>query len=134
PPHHVPAAWRLGVLVIVMLVKWVLARRVQAIGADLGSTAVQADATHHLSDAITSAAAFIGIGIAVTGARFIGGATHWAAADDWAALFAAGVIGYNGIQLLRPALHDLLDRMPGADVIAPVAAAARGSAGERGGA
>jgi cation diffusion facilitator family transporter len=124
-PHDLPAPWTLVVLVVVMLVKWLLARRVGAIGTDLGSTAVQADASHHLSDAITSAAAFIGIGVAILGARN-GGGIRWAAADDWAALFAAGVILYNGVQMFRPALHDLMDRMPGADVVTPVATAARG--------
>jgi cation diffusion facilitator family transporter len=123
-PHKTPAAWTLVVLVTVMIVKWQLARRVHAVGADLGSTAVQADATHHLSDAITSAAAFVGIGVAVVAHR-IGAGPGWAAADDWAALFAAGVIAYNGVQLLRPALHDLMDRMPGTDVVAPVERAAR---------
>jgi cation diffusion facilitator family transporter len=123
-PHQTPAAWTLVVLVTVMIVKWQLARRVHAVGADLGSTAVQADATHHLSDAITSAAAFIGIAVAVVAHR-IGAGPGWATADDWAALFAAGVIAYNGVQLLRPALHDLMDRMPGTDVVAPVERAAR---------
>src|SRR5690349_223194 len=64
-PHSVPAPWTLVVLVVVMLVKWLLARRVAAIGAEVGSTAVKADASHHLSDAITSAAAFIGISVAI---------------------------------------------------------------------
>jgi cation diffusion facilitator family transporter len=124
-PHDVPAPWTLVVLVVVMLVKWLLARRVAAVGAEVGSMAVKADASHHLSDAITSAAAFVGIGIAILGARN-GGNLRWAAADDWAALFAAGVILYNGVNLFRPALHDLMDRMPGTDVVAPVANAARG--------
>ena len=123
-PHDVPAAWTLIVLVLVMLVKWLLHRRVSAVGDDLGSTAVRADASHHLSDALTSAAAFVGIGIAVVGAR-LGGGVRWATADDWAALFASLVILYNGVQLFRPALHDLMDRMPGADVVGPVATAAR---------
>ena len=127
-PHQFPAAWTLGVLGLVMLVKGALARRVHAIGSDIGSPAVQADASHHLSDAITSAAAFVGISISVLGHRF-GGGQQWATADDWAALFAAGVIGYNGIQLFRPALHDLMDRMPGDEVVVPVAAAARSVSG-----
>jgi divalent metal cation (Fe/Co/Zn/Cd) transporter len=50
-------------------------------------------------------------------------------ADDWAALLASGVIAYNGVQLLRPALHDLMDRMPGGEVVAPVERAARGVPG-----
>jgi hypothetical protein len=106
-PHRVPAAWTLVVLVAVVIVKWVLARRVGALGADIGSAAVQADAWHHLSDAITSGAAFIGILAAVVGWRMTGD-IRWAQADDWAALLAAGVIGYNGISMLRPSLVDIV--------------------------
>ena len=129
-PHRVPAAWTLVVLVAVVIVKWVLARRVGALGADIGSAAVQADAWHHLSDAITSGAAFIGILAAVVGWRMTGD-IRWAQADDWAALLAAGVIGYNGISMLRPSLADLMDRSPGEQVEAAVRAAARSVAGVR---
>jgi cation diffusion facilitator family transporter len=122
-PHGPPAAWTLGVLVAVVLVKGFLSRRVFTVGTAIGSTAVKADAWHHLSDAVTSAAAFVGISVAVWGTR-VRGEPGWAAADDWAALAATGVIAYNGIALLRPALHDLMDRMPGADVVAPVRRAA----------
>jgi cation diffusion facilitator family transporter len=122
-PQGPPAAWTLVVLVTVVLVKGVLSRGVFTVGDALGSTAVKADAWHHLSDAVTSAAAFLGIGLAVWGTRVLG-RPGWAAADDWAALAATGVIAYNGIGLLRPALHDLMDRMPGADVVEPVRRAA----------
>jgi cation diffusion facilitator family transporter len=129
-PHTVPAPWTLAVLVAVVVVKGVLARRVSVLGAGLESRAVAADASHHLSDAITSAAAFVGIGIAVVGSRVTGDAS-WAAADDWAALVAAAVIAYNGVELLRPAMHDLMDRMPGEDVVEPVRRAAESVAGVR---
>jgi cation diffusion facilitator family transporter len=122
-PHRIPAAWTLVVLVAVVVVKWVLSRRVGAVGAEIGSAAVQADAWHHLSDAITSAAAFLGILIAVVGWRATGD-IRWAQADDWAALLAAGVIGYNGFSMLRPSLADLMDRSPGQAVEAAVRAAA----------
>jgi cation diffusion facilitator family transporter len=122
-PHHTPAPWTLIVLVVVMVVKAVLSRRVRAVGKDLRSTAVQADAWHHLSDAVTSAAAFVGISIAVLGSRYRGG-SGWESADDWAALLASGIIAYNGVQMLRPALHDLMDRMPGSEVVEPVREAA----------
>jgi cation diffusion facilitator family transporter len=115
-PHSTPAPWTLAVLVGVMLVKWTLSRRVHAVGAETGSTAVQADAQHHLSDAITSAAAFIGI-------------TGWESADDWAALVASAVIAFNGISMIRAAMHDLMDRMPGQDIVDPIRAAALGVAG-----
>jgi hypothetical protein len=90
-PHEWPAGWTLVVLVVVMATKWVLSRRVASVGAQLNSTAVAADAAHHMSDAITSAAAFVGISVAVT-ARSAGAGQGWAAADDWAALLAAGVV------------------------------------------
>lgn len=122
-PHSPPAPWTLGVLVAVIVVKGLLARRVGQVGSSTGSRVVRADASHHLSDAVTSAAAFVGIVVALVGARWTGGA-RWAAADDWAALVAAGVIAYNGIELLRPALNDLMDRMPGDDVVEPVRRAA----------
>ena len=122
-PHHLPASWTLVVLVAVMVAKWALARRVESVGAEIGSTAVRADAWHHLSDALTSAAAFVGIAVALVGSRMTGSA-RWAAADDWAALVAACVIAFNGWRLMRPALHDLMDRMPSDEVVAPVRAAA----------
>lgn len=119
-PHNTPAPWTLLVLVGVLLVKFVLFRRTLAIGSDARSTAARADAWHHASDALTSAAAFIGISIALWGGP------GWEQADDWAALFASGVIFYNAILIVRPAMHDLMDRMPGSDVVEPVRIAASG--------
>ena len=117
-PHKTPAPWTLLVLVAVLFVKFVLFRRTLAIGEEAGSTAGKADAWHHLSDAITSAAAFVGISIALWGGE------GWEQADDWAALFASAVIFYNGVALFRPALHDLMDKMPGEDIIGAVRTAA----------
>jgi cation diffusion facilitator family transporter len=117
-PHKTPAPWTLLVLVAVLFVKFVLFRRTLSIGEEAGSTAGKADAWHHLSDAITYAAAFVGISIALWGGP------GWEQADDWAALFASAVICYNGIALFRPALHDLMDRMPGSEIIDGVRKAA----------
>lgn len=122
-PHHAPAAWSLGVLVAVMLIKWSLSRRVRSVGVEIGSAAVQADAWHHMSDAVTSAAAFVGISIALVGGR------GWEAADDWAALAAAAIVAYNGVRMLRPALHDLMDRTPEGDVLDRLGRAAAGVPG-----
>ncbi|HEX5073701.1 MAG TPA: cation diffusion facilitator family transporter [Gemmatimonadaceae bacterium] len=124
-PHRTPAPWTLVVLVAVMATKWLLARRVRAVGIDIGSTAVRADAWHHLSDAVTSAAAFIGISIALWGGP------GWESADDWAALAASGVIFFNGVNMLRPTLQDLMDRMPGPDVVEPIRRAAESVEGVR---
>lgn len=117
-PHQTPAPWTLLVLIGVLLVKFVLFRRTSAIAREAHSTAVKADAGHHASDAITSAAAFIGISIALWGGP------GWEEADDWAALFASAVIFYNGLLLVRPPLNDLMDRMPGTEVVEPVRRAA----------
>jgi cation diffusion facilitator family transporter len=105
-PHLMPAPWTLAVLVSVVAIKTLLSRRTHAVGAEIGSTAVKADAWHHLSDALTSTAAFIGISIALIGGR------GWEPADDWAALVAAAIVAFNGFSMLRTALHDLMDRMP----------------------
>jgi cation diffusion facilitator family transporter len=102
-PHHAPAPFTLAVLVGVVVVKEALFRFVQRAGEKLGSTALRGDAWHHRSDAITSVAAFIGISIAL-----IGG-SGYESADDWAALVACAVIGYNGVSLLQPAVAEIMD-------------------------
>jgi len=127
-PHLAPAPWTLAVLVAVIVVKGVLSRRIGAVGAKLESTAVQADAWHHLSDALTSTAAFIGIAIAVVGSRFRPG-THWESADDWAALVASALIAYNGVTILRAASRELMDRAPAQDVVDGIRRAAEGVSG-----
>jgi cation diffusion facilitator family transporter len=122
-PHHAPAPFTLAVLVVVVLVKEILFRRVFAVAEEVESQAVRGDAWHHRSDAITSAAAAIGIGVALWGGD------GWASADDWAALLAAGVIAWNGLAILRPAILDLMDRAADAEVVAAIEKAALGVAG-----
>ncbi|HKQ49658.1 MAG TPA: cation diffusion facilitator family transporter [Phycisphaerae bacterium] len=105
-PHHAPAPFTLAVLVLVVVTKETLFRFVVKVGADVRSTAVKTDAWHHRSDAITSAAAFVGILVAL-----IGG-SGYESADDFAALVASGIIAVNAVRLLRPALAELLDTAP----------------------
>ncbi len=124
-PHHSPAPFTLVVLVAVVLVKETLFRRVSEVGEAVGSTAVKADAWHHRSDVITSLAAFIGISVALIGGP------GWEMADDWAALFAAGIITFNAISLLRPAIDDIMDKSPGAELEEKISDAARGTEGVR---
>jgi cation diffusion facilitator family transporter len=110
-PHHGPAPFTLGILIVVIVVKEILFRYVNRIGRHVESTAVQTDAWHHRSDALTSAAAFIGISVAL-----IGG-SGWQSADDWAALFACAVIAANGIRLLRPAFYEIMDTAPRGEIV-----------------
>ncbi|HPA20334.1 MAG TPA: cation diffusion facilitator family transporter [Verrucomicrobiae bacterium] len=122
-PHHAPAAFTLGVLISVVVVKEVLFRLIRNVGQDIGSRAVEADAWHHRSDAITSVAAFVGISVALVGGE------GYEAADDWAALLACVVIGSNGARLLRPALAEIMDAAPPDHVVAAIRDAAAGVGG-----
>ena len=117
-PHDSPAPFTLVVLVVVVVVKELLFRFVNRLGRDVESTAVQTDAWHHRSDALTSIAAFIGISIALLGGP------GWQSADDWAALFACGLIAANGWRLFNPALHEVLDTAPRGEIVERVRIAA----------
>ncbi len=122
-PHHAPAPFTLAVLVAVIVVKETLFRKVSAAAGQTGSSAVKTDAWHHRSDAITSAGAFVGISIAILGGP------GWEQADDWAALFTCGIIGFNGWRLLRPALLEIMDTAPPKELEAAVRAVAAGVPG-----
>jgi cation diffusion facilitator family transporter len=117
-PHHAPAPFTLVVLTLVILVKELLFRYVFKVGDSTRSTAVKTDAWHHRSDALTSAGAFVGISVALIGGP------GYESADDWAALFAAFIIGLNAYLLLRPALAELTDAKPDPALEAQVRAVA----------
>jgi len=117
-PHHAPAAYTLVVLIVAVIVKEILYRYVIRFGRNMESTAVQTDAWHHRTDAMTSIAAFIGISVALVGG------TPWQSADDWAALFACALIGANGYRILSPALHEIMDTAPRGPIVNSVRNAA----------
>lgn len=102
-PHHTPARFTLLVLALVIATKETLYRFVFKVGQELTSTAVKGNAWHHRSDALTSAAAFVGIAIALIGGK------GYESADDWAALLACGIIGFNGWRIFRAAFGELMD-------------------------
>ncbi len=113
-PHHAPAPFTLIVLIIVIIIKEALFRFVIKVGTTVNSIAVKSDAWHHRSDAITSAAAFIGISIALIGGN------GYESADDFAALFASVIIIINAYRIFKPALYELLDTAPPAKTIQKV--------------
>lgn len=125
-PHLAPAPFTLAVLVGVVVVKEGLFRFALRRGQESRSLAVEADAWHHRSDAITSAAAFVGISIALIGGR------GWEAADDWAALLAAGVLAFNAWHLMRPALAELTDAAPDEALVKEIREVAFSIAGVKG--
>jgi cation diffusion facilitator family transporter len=117
-PHHAPAPFTLIVLIIIVVVKEFLYRSMIRVGKSAESMAIQTDAWHHRTDALTSIAAFIGISIALIGGE------NWQSADAWAALFACLIIAANGFRLLFPALHEVLDTAPSGDIVSNIQRAA----------
>jgi cation diffusion facilitator family transporter len=109
-PHLAPAPFTLIVLLVAIAIKEGMFRFVLREAVSVESLALQSDAWHHRSDAVTSLAAAVGIGVAVIGGE------GYESADDVAAIIAAGIIAWNGWRLLRPALSELMDRAPGADI------------------
>jgi cation diffusion facilitator family transporter len=105
-PHQVPSAYTLIVLIAVVFIKEWMYRYVKRTADDIQSTAVEGDAWHHRSDAITSLTAAIGISIALIGGQ------GYESADDWAALIAAVFIVYNAWHILKPAFHEVMDKAP----------------------
>jgi len=102
-PHHLPEAWTLIFLLIIITWKEISYRLVLKKSKETGSSSLKADAWHHRSDAITSVAAFIGISIALVLGEGYG------YVDDYAALFAAAFILYNSYLIFRPALGEIMD-------------------------
>jgi cation diffusion facilitator family transporter len=113
-PHQAPAWFTLPVLLVVVIIKETLFRVAFRAGHSLESTALKSDAWHHRSDALTSAAAFVGIAIALIGGP------GYESADDWAALLACGVISWNGLRLLRSALDEVMDAAVSPEIIAAI--------------
>ena len=110
-PRHGPAPFTLIVLVVAVVTKEIMYRYVLRVGRNAESTAIQTDAWHHRTDALTSIAAFIGISVALIGGE------AWQSADDWAAIFACALIAANGYRLLRPALYEILDTAPRGKIV-----------------
>jgi len=108
-PHHTPALFTLVLLAAVIVIKEILFRLLSSVGKSVNSLSLETEAMHYRSDALTSLAAFIGISIAIIGGE------RFASADDWAALVASGIIIFNGINMLRHAIDEIMDRAPNAE-------------------
>jgi len=109
-PHPAPKPFTLIVLLGVICIKEALFRFVLREAISVESSAVHTDAWHHRADVITSLAAGIGISVALLGGK------GYESADEVAAIVAAAIIVWNAWRLLRPAVNELMDRMPGRDL------------------
>ena len=113
-PHESPEPWTLIVLAVIIAWKELSFQIVIRKSKQTNSTSLKADAWHHRSDAITSVMAFLGISISVIFGE------GYEAADDWAALFAAGFILYNSYRIVRPALGEVMDEQLYDDLIVKI--------------
>lgn len=104
--HESPEWFTLPVLVLVIITKEIFSRYALKKSEETESSSLKGDAWHHRSDAITSAAAFLGILVALIGGD------GYEKADDIGALIGCGVIWTNGFLLLRTALHENMDGAP----------------------
>lgn len=120
-----PRPFTLAVLVGVVVIKEFLYRRVAKVGNEAASTALNAEAWHQRSDAITSAAGFIGISIALIGGP------GYEQADKWAALAACAVIATNGVLILIPAVSEIMDTAPAGDLAGEIRTTASAVPGVR---
>ncbi|MFZ0710150.1 MAG: cation diffusion facilitator family transporter [Terrimicrobiaceae bacterium] len=114
-----PAGFTLVVLGATIVLKEGLFRWVNLRSVAIESKALQTDAWHHRSDAMTSLAAAVGISAAL-----IGGPS-WAPADDWAALFSCGVIIFNGLGMLRASIGEVLDAQATPELVSEILTAVR---------
>jgi cation diffusion facilitator family transporter len=109
-----PAGFTLIVLGATIAIKEGLFRWIHSRSAAIESKALQTDAWHHRSDALTSLSAAVGISVALVGG------SSWAQADDWAALFSCGVIIFNGLSMLRTSIDEVLDAQASPEMVSEI--------------
>ena len=124
--HPGPRPYTLLVLIVVVITKEILFRLVRREAVTIDSAAVHSDAWHHRSDAVTSLAAAIGIGISLVGGP------GYEKADDVAAIVAAGIIAINGVRLIRPSLNELMDTSASPELVEQIRQTAAAIAGVEG--
>lgn len=98
-----PKPWTILVLLAVIVLKESMFRLQRKEAKRAASPALQSEAWHHRSDAITSVAALVGVTTAVLGGP------RWAVCDPLAGMLAAAIVLFNGVRLARPPLLDLMD-------------------------
>lgn len=103
-----PSSLAIWVTISSILIKETLYRYVNAEGKKIGSTALQAEAWHHRSDAISSVAALIGVGGAYLG---------YPQFDPLAGLAVSLLIMQMGIKLYIQSVRELIDEAPAEPVV-----------------
>ena len=105
-PRPAPEAAALWTALAAVVLKEILYRYKIRVGRRSGSRSVMADAWHHRSDALSSAAVLLGLALTRLDASL-----WWA--DPAAALLVCGFVIWVGVGALRGAVGDLMDEHPG---------------------
>jgi len=114
PPAVAPGALALWVAAGSIALKEGLYHYTRAVARRTGSAMMLANAWHHRSDAISSVVALAGIGAAMAGVP---------AMDALAAAIIALMLARIAWRFGRPAVAELVDAVPDADLSAPITAA-----------
>ncbi len=105
-PRPAPEAPALWTALAAVVVKELLYQYKIRVGRRTGSRSVAADAWHHRSDALSSAAVLVGLALTRLNASL-----WWA--DPAAALLVCGFVVWVAVGALRGAVGDLMDEHPG---------------------
>ena len=110
-PQQAPATWTLWVTMGIIAWKELVFRVIIYNARQKNNAMLRAEAWHQRSDAISSLAALVGIGMAVTLGK------GFEIADECAAIFASGIILFNAWKIFRSALGDFMDEQIHDDMI-----------------
>lgn len=108
---EVPGGLAIWITMVSIVAKEWLYRYVHGVGNRLGSTALQAEAWHHRSDAISSVAALIGVIGAYLGYPFF---------DPLAGLAVSALIVQMGGKLYVQSVRELIDEAPTEEVVSEI--------------
>jgi len=116
--HPPPSAAAAVVLVVAILVRAVMSALKFRVGRRIRSAALVADAWNDTVDILSASAALTAVGVAMyDSSRFL-------AADHYGGFVVGIIVILTGLRVLRDASLELMDTMPGGDMIERVRAAA----------
>ncbi|MDP3486676.1 MAG: cation diffusion facilitator family transporter [Bacillota bacterium] len=118
--YNTPLGLAIWVTLLSIVVKETLYRYVLGVGKRIGSTALEAEAWHHRSDAISSVAALLGVGGAYLG---------YPALDPIAGLAVSLLIIQMGAKLYVQSVRALIDEAPAEQVVNKIKQTARETGG-----
>ena len=120
-----PNAWALFGALLSVAVKEALYHYTMRVGRRLKSPVLQANAWHHRSDALSSAAVIVGVAAALVN-------PEWAILDAFAALVVSVLIGAVGFGVLWKTLQEMVDAAPRPEVVEGMRASAGDTPGVQG--